>query len=383
MRQCRRFLRVRSRLLRATAVSVLVGAGSLTLAAAEARAESAFSTRGTIVRLAADGDRVAASTRGIKGACDRIVVWRAPGKTFRRFDARTHCPGSDAPVFSYVGELALGGGRVAWIEGGGGNSLELNLYAAPLSGGPKSAKDLDFAANNNGAEGNRNGAWIGQLFGAGPMLGYNRWRECWREHDDDTSCPVDGEVSKQQLLRIGSAKPTQVSSGPSAWRLVAVGGGRLALLTEGLTKAAGDSLTIRSPGGALLATIPAKPSQSIRTVALGVSAVVVQRKPALDVYDPATGAARATYPLGKDSPLRLVGTAGDLALLRGFRRLLLVRLSDGKRITLPLAPGAQKCACPVDAKLTERGLFYAYNVPKATARGRIVFWPSVELAGRF
>jgi len=369
--------------LRFSAVLALVGAASLTLAAAEAQAESVFSTRGTIVRLAADGERVAASTRGVKGACDRIVVWRTPGKTFRRFDTRTHCPGSDVPVFEFVGELALGGGRVAWVEGGGGNSLELSLYAAPLSGGPKSAKNLDFAGNNAGAEGNRTGDWIGQLFGAGPVLAYNRWHECWRQHDDDTSCPVNGEVSKQQLLRIGSAKPTQVASDQSAWQLVAVGGSRLALLTEGLTKAAGDSLTIRSPGGALLAAIPAKPSQSIRTVALGVSAVAVQRKLALDVYDPATGAARATYPLGKDSPLKLVGTAGDLALLRGLRRLLLVRLSDGKRITLPLAPGARKCACPVDAKLTNRGLFYAYNVPNDTARGRIVFWASAELLARF
>lgn len=53
---------------------------ALTAAAVHAQAARVFSTRGTIVRLAADGARVAASTRGIKGACDRIVVWSAPGE---------------------------------------------------------------------------------------------------------------------------------------------------------------------------------------------------------------------------------------------------------------------------------------------------------------
>jgi hypothetical protein len=289
-------------------------------------------------------------------------------------------------VFEFVGELALGGGRLAWIEGGGGNSLELSLYAAPLTGGPTSAKNLDFAANGNGAGENIAGGYIGQLLGSGALLAYNSWTRCSNPEnveEPSAACPEYGFVSAQKLRRIGAGKPTQILTGPSAWQLVAVGGGRLGLLSEGATKAAGDSLAIRSPSGVLTGTIPARPGEAIRAVALSADALVLQRKQTLDVHSPATGSILASYPLGPDTALQLAGTGGGLALLRGRHRLRLVRLRDGKRITLPLAAGTRSCACPVDAKLTERGLFYAYNTPTTSARGRIVFWPTSELAGRF
>lgn len=364
--------------------------------APQAQAAREFSTRGTIIRLAADGARVAASTRGIKGACDRIVVWSAPGKAFRRFDAHTHCPKSDVPVFEYVDEIALGGGQIAWIEGGGGNNLDLSLYAAPLSGGPRSSRRIDFATNGNGAGEDYNGDYVGQLFGAGPLLAYNRWHRCsWISNGGESSpaCPVDGDVSRQELLRIGAAKPVTIGSGPSAWwELFAVGGGRMAIVDRGPTTAVDDDggITVRSAGGVAVATIPAERTEPVREVELTASHVVVQRKrllspsAALDWYDASSGQAAGTLQLGaSDAELQLAGASTSLVLLRGLHRLRLVRLSDGKRITLPLEPGARRCSCPVDARLTESGLFYAYNVAKSSAHGRIVFWPTAQLLARF
>ncbi|MDP9283974.1 MAG: hypothetical protein M3P41_03305, partial [Actinomycetota bacterium] len=74
--------------------------------------------------------------------------------------------------------------------------------------------------------------------------------------------------------------------------------------------------------------------------------------------------------------LELVGVNARLALLRGTGRLVFARLGDGKLISLRL-PGV------VDAKLTESGLFYAYNTPKAAMKGHIVFEPTAKLLGRF
>jgi len=37
----------------------------------------------------------------------------------------------------------------------------------------------------------------------------------------------------------------------------------------------------------------------------------------------------------------------------------------------------------VDARLTDAGLFYAYNKPKAAMKGRIVFVPTAKLLARF
>ena len=98
-----------------------------------------FWTRGVIDRLAADGSLVAASTGKITGSCDRIVVWTAPGKKFVAFDTHVRCP-PDA-VTSWLDEVAVGAGRVAWIEGIEGNKGYLDLYAARVSGGPSEEID--------------------------------------------------------------------------------------------------------------------------------------------------------------------------------------------------------------------------------------------------
>ena len=109
-----------------------------------------FWTRGMIDRLAVDGTLVAASTYAIKGSCDRIVVWGAPGKEFTSFDTRVGCPGG-VPSFWFVRELALGAGRIAWIEVVAGNGQEMYLYGASASGGP--SKMLETAFNGYGAGG--------------------------------------------------------------------------------------------------------------------------------------------------------------------------------------------------------------------------------------
>jgi hypothetical protein len=105
------------------------------------------------------------------------------------------------------------------------------------------------------------------------------------------------------------------------------------------------------------------------------------RTSTLDLYDPATGAKSKSIQLGPSAALQLAGVSADLALFRAQGRLVLVRLSDGKLISLPLRPGAATRL--VDARLTSAGLFYAYNRPRGPARGRIAFEPTVKLLARF
>ena len=82
-----------------------------------ARADAVYSVRGRITVLAADGNRVAVTTQ-VKPGCGRVVVWTAPGKGSIGFK-----PGILGCAGDGVTRLALGGGRVAWIEQGGGNDL--------------------------------------------------------------------------------------------------------------------------------------------------------------------------------------------------------------------------------------------------------------------
>jgi hypothetical protein len=96
----------------------------------------------------------------------------------------------------------------------------------------------------------------------------------------------------------------------------------------------------------------------------------------LDLYNAATGTKTKSLPLGAAAALELAGVNAKLALLRGPRSLVLVRLSDGKLISLPIQRNA-------DARLTNAGLFYAYNTPKSAMKGHIVFEPSAKLVARF
>jgi hypothetical protein len=79
-----------------------------------------------------------------------------------------------------------------------------------------------------------------------------------------------------------------------------------------------------------------------------------------------------------------------------------VRALDGLSFTVPggtvfaarrascssVSPTARLISLPlprsfVDAKLTEAGLFYAYNTPKAATKGHTVFEPTAKLLRRF
>lgn len=69
-----------------------------------------------------------------------------------------------------------------------------------------------------------------------------------------------------------------------------------------------------------------------------------------------------------------------VALFVGAHRVVLVRLGDGKLISFPLG---KKPPAIVGARLNGAGLFYAYNQPKASAKGRVVLEPTATLLARF
>ncbi len=365
-------------LLAALIVAAGAGASSLpsgVVAVKAAQPGTVFFTRGKVVRLAANGSRVAALTTHIANSNDRILVWTAPGSTFARINTSVNSARPSAG-FESVNQLALGGGSVAWVEAAGGNYTDNSVYAAPRTGGP--AKSIDFVTHG-GASGNPGGDYVGQLFGQGPLLFYNSWSVCGDDFDpNDPSCPVYRQISGEKLLRISAGLRTAVMSGPGAFRLAAVGGGRLALVTT-----ATGVVTVATPAGALVATVPAVAGDPPRAVALTATHLLVERAITIDSYNPATGALLASIPRGTPASLKLVGVNASMALLLGRHRLDLIRLSDNQRITLSLPAAALACPCPTDAKLTDAGLFYAYNVPSATAKGRIVFEPTAKLLARF
>jgi FG-GAP-like repeat len=330
--------------------------------------DSVFRTRGAITILAVDGHKAAVATT-LRRACGRIVVWAAPGRGATSFKTREGCDGGPTIPYS-VRELALGGGQVAWIGTIGGNTLDMLLHTARLSGGR--AKELEWANNQSGATGAPNGNWLGQLFGEGSLLVYNRWAVTCTAPPDygcDWSPPTLNFV-QQRLFRIVAGRRVAVKRGPGSYPISAVGGGRIAVETAG-------TVTVLGARGGRVATVPAVEGHPVRVVALSRSRLAVERTFELDLYEPATGKKVKSIPLGHSAGLRLVGVNAKLALIRGEQGLVLVRLSDGKLVSV-------RAAAPVvDVKLNEAGLFYAYNAPRAKTKGRIVFEPTAGLLARF
>jgi hypothetical protein len=356
----------KARLIRRAALAMvsLIAVCLTGSAQSSGRPDAVFSVRGHITMLAADGNRAAVTT-DVKPGCGRIVVWNAPGKRSTRVKPGILGCGGDG-----VTQLAIGAGSVAWIEQGGGNNLEMIVMAAKLGG---TRKQIEFATNGDRAGADPTGAWVGHLLGGGSLLAYNSWTQICDKPADQECGENDPllRVTNQKLIRIAAGRRSVVTRGSAAYPLAAVGGGWMAVETPG-------AVTVLAASGARVATVPGTEPNA---VALSTRTLAIERTSTLDLCDPATGAALKSLPLGPVSAVRLVDVTSKLALRRGRHSLALVRLSDGKRLSFPLRPGA--AATLVGARLTEAGLFYAYNTRSTSLPGRIVFEPTGKLLARF
>jgi len=363
--------------LLATFVAGAVGAERLVPGGAlPVQREATFSTRGLITHLAADGNRVALMTTKIRSSCDRVVVWTPPGRRSTSVKTRiAGCfPGDEGAIPGEVIELALGAGQVAWIEQAGGNTLDLFVEVAKLSGGR--AKLISHLHNNYGAIRDPTGDWAGQLLGGGPLLVYNRWKLiCTLPLNAVCDLGDPGlRVIDPKLVRLIAGRGRVVARGPDSYPLNAVGGGRMAIESDG-------TVNVLATNGARVATVPAVQDDPPKEIALSRAWLAIERESTLDLYDPVTGKRAKSIPLGSAAALQLVGVSLKLALLLGPRRFGFVRLGDGKVISRTLRSGI--AASVVDARLTAAGLFYAYNVRRTSAKGRVVFEPTSDLLARF
>ncbi len=337
--------------------------------------EATFSTRGLITHLAADGNRVALMTTKIRSACDRVVVWTPPGRRSTSVKTLAGCfPADEGAIPSEVTELALGAGQVAWIEQAGGNTLDLLVEVAKLPGGR--AKLISHLHNGYGAGGDPTGDWVGQLLGGGPLLVYNRWKLIGTlppTYVCDLGDP-GLRVIDPKLVRLIAGRGRVVARGPDSYPLSAVGGGRMAIESDG-------TMNVLATNGARVATVPAVQYDPPKEIALSRAWLAIERESTLNLYDPVTGEKAKSIPLGSVAALQLVGVSLKLALLLAPRRFGFVRLGDGKVISRTLRSGI--AASVVDARLTAAGLFYAYNVRQTPAKGRVVFEPTSDLLARF
>jgi hypothetical protein len=323
------------------------------------RGAAVFATRRQITALAADGKHAAVCASGVP------IAWSAPGRTSVRFKT-----GSYGGCY---GDVAVGAGRVAWTEGVGcGNTFcDDAVFVAKLSGGRR--HKVDEKENDCGAGPcYPTGIWISQLLGGGPLIAWDDWKvDCTGSCTEGEGAFAGYAVTAQLLRRFYGGRARTVRRDTSAHPLLAVGAGRMALEVSG-------TVVVLKPTGARVTRVVAADAES---VALAQTELGLAGRTSLAVYDSATGHLRKSIALGPSAALQLAGITSRLALLRGPHSLVLVRLRDGRLISFPLASKVAKRL--VDAKLTSAGLFYAYNVAKRKANGRIVFERTPMLLARF
>jgi hypothetical protein len=308
--------------------------------------------------LAADGSRAAVCA----GA---PIAWTTPGRS------ATFKTGGYGGCLH--GALALGGDRIAWVElvSCGNLSCAEGVFVSKLSGGRRRAVDEQ---ENDCALGtcDPTGVWIAQLLGGGPLIAWNDWAvDCTADCKAEVDEVATFAITAQSLKRFYGGRARTVRRDPAARPLLAVGGGRMALRV-------GGNVVVLNANGRRVATVPAP---GLESVALARTELGVAGRTSLGVYDPANGHLREAIALGGSAALQLAGITSRLALLRGPHSLVLVRLGHGELISFPLA--SKVATRLVDAKLTAAGLFYAYNVAKGKAKGRIVFEPMSRLLARF
>lgn len=333
-----------------------------------------FAVHGAIERFAADDARAAVmATGGAGGHCargDQIVVWNAAGHSATKIGRvpTPRCTRRFAPD-SGVNEFALGGDSVAWITGGSAGNTEgwQDVYAAKLPAG----KVRRIGGGEGREDYDASGGWVGHLRGGGSVLAYNEWGTAC-DGPDGYGCSASDlwfGVTDASLVRIAGARRVVTKRGLGGYRLAAAGGGLFGVIAED------GSITVLAPSGARVSTVPAN-GDLVLSVALSRTRLAVMRwSHTLDLYDVRGGGRAKSLPLPLATRTDLAGVNDKLALLGRPGHFVLVRLSDGRSIALNVPPHL------AGAALTERGLFYAYNVPRAG--GRIAFEPNAALLKRF
>jgi len=307
---------------------------------------------GPIVALAMDGPRVVYSTTG-----NAVYVWNIRSSVTSRAKVASR---SSYPL---IGQVAIAGERVAWISRTvAGNSEETNeaLYTASSSGRGLKKLARAYRVHEFGQDDVQrwDGDWIGGLAGSGKLLVVSRWTTKPTPGGPTFETIVSGNLS---LISPGGGRLHPLVAGVQSVVSSSVDAGRVAVLRQD------GSVGIYSGAGALQRQITPSSAQEIAMG--GGRLVVLTQTRTLEVYDAVTGQLVHSWSV-KTNPARLqlghLQVYGRLAVLAvgvGFSAhgLRIFDLKTGKSIALPW----RYRSAWNDATVGSLGLVHAVNSYKA------------------
>jgi WD40-like Beta Propeller Repeat len=317
----------------------------------------AVMVRAPIADLAADGRRVAFITGTTRTDCHHVAVWTPATKSVRRFAVPAPClevsPRDGMPA------VALAGTRVAWLQTGGGNTLETALVTATLSR-PAPVWIAEGAADDNDV-----GTFARKPVGDEALLAFTIERSCDSDSraDPDTACPAGrktGEIVAATAYRIGGSGPcplertagrqacTLLAKADGTMSVLAIDAGRIAVKTEA-------GVTLLTAAGDVLRNFAVNPTAA----ALSGKYLAVRTPNAVELFDSNSGMLSSRFPA--PNSLRLEDLEGDILVTASGATVTVRRLSDGRTSTIQAGGTAR-------AQLESPGLFIA-------GAGRLTFTP--------
>ena len=315
----------------------------------------AKSTPGRIEALAMDGSRVAydvAAGSGPKARCNAVFVWNVARNTTTRVSSRQTCGADSTSTGAGVREVALAGGRVAWIVNQGGNSESGDyLYISTVA--RTGERVLATAFRTGDTSGVLTGNWLGGLVGAGSFLALDHW-----------ATDSHGAVSSARLRRIGS-KLADLAEGAETMTARSTDGRQVAVLrTDG-------TVGLYSTRGTLLRTVT--PSTAVEVALRRDYLAVLTTTRTLEVFNSHSGRKLRSWHVAAGAAH--LDLAAGLAAYATGRRVHVIRLSTGKSVF-----GARTAATVSAVQLEPTGL--AYALQRGDRPGTVVFVPMKRLAPR-
>jgi hypothetical protein len=314
-----------------------------------------LSTAGRIEALAMDGSRVAydvAGSYGSKTRCNAVYVWNVAHKAATRVSSRQTCAADNTSTGAGVRELALAGGRAAWIVNLGGNSESGDhLYVSDVS--RPHERVIATAFRTGEAGGILTGNWLGGLVGAGSFLALDHWAT-------DSS----GNVTTAKLRRI-QTRLSDLAEGPDTMTARATDGRQVAVLRRD------ETVGLYSTRGALLRTV--QPNSAVDVALRGDYLLVLTKSGTVDVFNSHSGRRLRTW--------RVANGATDLDLAAGLAaysagsHVHVVRLATGRSVF-----GTNTHAQISAVELEPAGLAYAFG--RGDRPAKIVFVPLRRLLPR-
>lgn len=318
---------------------------------------------GPITTVAMNGERVAYSTDG-----NGVYVWNV------RSGASSRVEDGSASYYPLIPEVAIAGKRVAWITRTvDGNREETNqdLYTSSLSGVGTKKLAHAYRVHEFGQDELQRweGDWIGGLAGSGKLLAVSQWATKPNPGGPTFETISDGRLS----LITATGGLRQIASGEQAVVSSSADAGRVAVLRSD------GSVGIFSATGRQLKEITPSSAQEIAMG--GGRLVVLTETKTLEVYNAETGARQHTWPIKIRHSYQHAGhlqAYGRIAVfsvwpIYGGRDLRILDLKTGRSITLPSQPRSAWD----DACVGSLGLVYAVNSYKAYgghhASGTLVF----------